>query len=400
MFQTDAPMLPFMFDELSSILYRLLRAVYRKSKLDQHNKLRDVMNEDFLKLEENQMDEMQVDVGAAARDCILSVTVSAEKKRQFRKECKSAIITILLKLLERLPTNKNVVINSSSLSPNNLLTMPAKASLRFRRLADSLYSLKKVTSSVADRAKGQFDKFLSSVVRQEKEKLKNFNFRTDRLDDFLYHLIGANEEFKDLWKVCKLVFILNHGQAFCERGFSVNKLTSDVNMGMDSLIAQRLIYDAIKKMGGTTEVPITRELIRSCKLANSRRELEKSKKDEEKLLSDKNLKRKAKLDEVNILKARKLDVAKSIDTLQKSLTSAAIASGSTGNKARESAIKAAAFAKEMQEKQCLLEELNGFEKKTGRRVQGIVSIAFFILFHTLFHFIFTHKILWTWLPIC
>ena len=48
MFQTDAPMVAFMFDELSTIIYRLLWLVYRKSKLDQKKKLRDVMNEEFL----------------------------------------------------------------------------------------------------------------------------------------------------------------------------------------------------------------------------------------------------------------------------------------------------------------------------------------------------------------
>ena len=127
-------------------------------------------------------------------------------------------------------------------------------------------------------------------MKQEKAKFKDFNFRNDRLDEFLYPLIGADEEFKDLWKVCQLVFILNHGQAYCERGFSINKLTSDDNMGMDALIAQRLIYDTIKKLGGgggVTEIPITQELRRSCKSAHSRMVLEKSKQDQVKLMSDK-----------------------------------------------------------------------------------------------------------------
>ena len=371
MFQTDAPMVPFMFDELSSILYRLLRSVYRKSKLDQKKMLRDVMNEDFLKLAENQMDELQVDIGAAARDCVLNVSVSAERKRQFRKECKSSIVCILLKLLERLPTNKTVVVSSSSLSPSNMLNIPDKASLRFKHLADSSYSLRKITSSEADNAKGQFDKFMRTVVKQEKAKFKDFNFRNDRLDEFLYPLIGADEEFKDLWKVCQLVFILNHGQAYCERGFSINKLTSDDNMGMDALIAQRLIYDTIKKLGGVTEIPITQELRRSCKSAHSRMVLEKSKQDQVKLMSDKNLKRKAKLDEMNTLKKRKVEVTKAIDVLKTSLTSAAIASGSSGNKARENAVQAAAFAKEMQEKEHLLEELNGFEKKLEEEYKAL-----------------------------
>ena len=88
MFQTDAPMIPFMLDELSNILYQLLRLVYRKMKLDEKNKLRDVMNEKFLKDENNQINEMQIDIGAAARDTLNKVKVSSEKKRKFRKEGK------------------------------------------------------------------------------------------------------------------------------------------------------------------------------------------------------------------------------------------------------------------------------------------------------------------------
>ena len=55
---------------------------------------------------------------------------------------------------------------------------------------------------------------------------------------------------------CKLVFVLSHGQAQAERGFSINKVT-DVNMEEGSLIAPQLIYDSMKKSGCTAgDVPI------------------------------------------------------------------------------------------------------------------------------------------------
>ena len=40
MFQTDNPMVPFMFDQLSGILYRLLSLVYIRSKVDSKRKLK------------------------------------------------------------------------------------------------------------------------------------------------------------------------------------------------------------------------------------------------------------------------------------------------------------------------------------------------------------------------
>ena len=103
-------------------------------------------------------------------------------------------------------------------------------------------------------------------------------------------LTGISDEYKDLWKICQLVFVLNHGQAYCERGFSINKLTSSDNMDDDTLIAQRLIYDAIKKLGDVAEIQISKELRKSCKSAYSQMVLDKSRKEQEKLLSERDLK--------------------------------------------------------------------------------------------------------------
>ena len=100
-------------------------------------------------------------------------------------------------------------------------------------------------------------------------------------------------------------------------------------------------------------------------------ELDSAKKQQEQLQDDKDLKRKAKREEIDHLKKRKVDVEKSIDTLKTSLTAAAIASGTCGNKVRENAVKAAAFAKEMVEKEATLKELKEFEKKLEEEYKAI-----------------------------
>ena len=57
MFQTNKPMVPFMFDQLSAILYRLLSLVYIRSKVENRRKLKELMSKEFLELAENQMNE-------------------------------------------------------------------------------------------------------------------------------------------------------------------------------------------------------------------------------------------------------------------------------------------------------------------------------------------------------
>ena len=110
-------------------------------------------NKEFLLNPSNQLEEYLIDLGAASNDVVKNLKVAPEKKRRFREGCKQVIIEILLKLLECLLTNQMVVVNASSLSPVNMALFPSKPQKRFKKLADNLYSLKFITSVVADNAK-------------------------------------------------------------------------------------------------------------------------------------------------------------------------------------------------------------------------------------------------------
>ena len=83
--------------------------------------------------------------------------------------------------------------------------------------------------------------------------------------------------------------------------------------------------------------------------------------------SGREMKWKAKQDEIAVLKKRKVDLEDSINTLKVELTKAAIASGTNGNKVHENATKAAAFATDMVAKEATLEELKLFEKKNLKK---------------------------------
>ena len=69
----------------------------------------------------------------------------------------------------------------------------------------------------------------------------------------------------------KLIFIATRGKSFNNRGFSINKLTSDVNMEEESLIAQRFIYDTMDSADADAgSFPMTKEMRQSCKKARQR----------------------------------------------------------------------------------------------------------------------------------
>ena len=169
-----------------------------------------------------------------------------------------------------------------------------------------------------------------------------------------------------------IIFVLNHGQSFTERGFSINKLTSDVNMEEESLIAQRVIYDALSSANADAATfPISKQMRESCKKARQRQKLAAEQKKSDEVSSAKTLKRKLKGEEVKEMKKKKLDLQQTIETLRKSLNEEAIASAAEDGKAH--ATKAAAFAKALKEKERLYEKLCGFEKILESEYKALLS---------------------------
>ena len=117
-----------------------------------------------------------------------------------------------------------------------------EASVLFRSFADKLYALQKIKGGIADKAKNQFEIFLKDSKLQHEEEFKSFDFRKDRLDSFLATYFTNQNCYSEIWHVCKLIFVLPHGQSSIERGFSNNKEVLQDNLQEKSLLLQRLIY--------------------------------------------------------------------------------------------------------------------------------------------------------------
>ena len=80
----------------------------------------------------------------------------------------------------------------------------------------------------------------------------------------------GNARYRKCWTI-KVVFTLSHGQAAVERGFSVNKEFLVENLQQTSFISQRLICDYVSNFFKPIfEIPLTNEMLKSCRLAHSR----------------------------------------------------------------------------------------------------------------------------------
>ena len=98
---------------------------------------------------------------------------------------------------------------------------------------------------VADQAKNQHDELLDLVKYEKNDEFLNFGFKKYRLNAFLYKNL-TSYSYKDLWHICKLIFVMSNGQSNVERGFYLNKEVLQDNLQVKSLIPQGLIYDTLK----------------------------------------------------------------------------------------------------------------------------------------------------------
>ena len=150
-----------------------------------------------------------------------------------------------------------------------------------------------------------------------------------RIDDFFSSHMPVTEYGK-LLAVVQLLLVLSHGQASVERGFSVNKEVEVENLKCQSLVAQRLVCDYVKSVGGVLKVNITPKLLQSASAARQKYETYLSGEREKKKTQQEQRKRKATLDSIEELKDKKKKIKLDIDSLLKSADELSEKAESTG----------------------------------------------------------------------
>ena len=63
-----------------------------------------------------------------------------------------------------------------------MIRQPEQSSIHLRALTDKLFSLRKISSDVADQAKNQYDELLNLVKYEKNSEFCNFDSKKDQLD--------------------------------------------------------------------------------------------------------------------------------------------------------------------------------------------------------------------------
>ena len=123
-----------------------------------------------------------------------------------------------------------------------------------------MVDLNQVQEQDCDSITREYRTFLDEVVASNHSTFKEFRCDDERLDTFLSVYLKS-DAFNKLWPVCKKLLILSHGQATVERGFSINSQLIVENLKEESVVAQRIVYDAIAAAGGILHVAVTKSLL-------------------------------------------------------------------------------------------------------------------------------------------
>lgn len=93
----------------------------------------------------------------------------------------------------------------------------------------------------------KIEKVKSQLTMLCTELVKNNEFTHQnkmRLNDFYFNILKNDGIKKELWEFDKSILILSHGNASVESSFSINKDLITVNMLKESIVQQKVVYDA------------------------------------------------------------------------------------------------------------------------------------------------------------
>ena len=308
-FQTDKPMIPFLYGVLTDIVHSLLQMFVKEEICDKTDTLQKLLN---LDLSDVNIRKKVPEIGVGAKLIVMDYKKSKGFNENtlnfFYKECGTFLATLIQHMLEKSPLRRQIVRCASSLDPHLMVDKDEQESsvLKFSHLCTKLTQVGRISDSVANWATEEYKKFLKDVVARHRDEFQEFDKYKGRVDTFLHRFMSPSKEYSNLFLVCQLVFILFHGQAHIERGFKTNKDFVKDNQKELSLVNLRIVHEhMLVNSYEPHDVPFTHEMVKSVKKAR-RYQTYLGEQTATKQLNAKELKRKIVCDELIEVRKKKV----------------------------------------------------------------------------------------------
>ena len=287
-FQGDGPMIPFLCSELLVVLTDLMSKFIKPEKLENISMYKAVTL--FLEAE-NQVTIQNVKISYGAKSALsqLKIThkISDLQILEFKGQCLNIYKTVCSKLQDKCPLKYTLPWKLVSLNPKVMVQQLGSAVNAFETVLNKLADNEWIQADQPEVILSQFRRFAQESKRQKEQEFLTYDPKEIWLDQFYLKQLDDKDEYKDLWKIIKILLTISHGQAAVERGFSVNKDSMKDNLQETSLVSRRIVHDAMKDVK-LSDYEIPKGLEESCSHASSRYKLflSQKEKDEKALLKE------------------------------------------------------------------------------------------------------------------
>ena len=185
-YQTDQPMLPYMYDDILELIKNILSPFLKPSVIENCKISANLLKLDLMK-NENLLPTKSITVGFAAdvslKELLWQDKITPIEASQFRKDCILFLTNAMNKVFERSPLRSTVVRNAACFHLIKMKTNTIETNQnKLKRLLHHLVSLKLVSTNDSDKTMGQYTNLLRTDMQINISKFECFDRKTTRLD--------------------------------------------------------------------------------------------------------------------------------------------------------------------------------------------------------------------------
>lgn len=255
-YQAEQPMVPYLYTDLHGIVISVMGRFVKEDVLEKTTSVCDV---DVFKVD-NLKRAKDVNIGHDTRSAFREMEGGTTTKDVllFKQDCLRCLQVFCQKLQDKSPIKYRLTKALTFCDPTTILNSQKIALKRLSTALSEFVSNNWISGISADRIEREFKDLCTrpAVI----ELMKGFT-RNERLDHFWKNVTVSNNVPLEFMSFLKKIFVMSHGNASVERGFSVNGECLVENQSQQSLIAQRLVWEGIRNAGGVDKVTITKEMI-------------------------------------------------------------------------------------------------------------------------------------------
>ena len=268
-FQKEDPLVHVLYDGLNGLVRSLMLKFLKTESVENKTgqELCEVKCDDY----QNWLSLTKIEVGVGTRKAIATVP-GEDTRKELRRSFRKCLKALCMYLQSNLPLANPLLRDICCLNPSNRKSEDSRSAIS--RLCLQLIKVTK-TDTFCDSVTSEWLTYMCDTDKTLEEWTTEHSPTADICEYWQYvskmtDSSGA-AKYPNLVYVAKSALVLAHGNAVPERGFSINNaLLAKDRLSLDerSIVAERVVKDAVRILKGPANVMVTKELIQCARQAH------------------------------------------------------------------------------------------------------------------------------------